>query len=103
LLLVGRKAGRGVHELKLGARVRDQVHFAPAGEKDYDLVISSCRPKDWNSSLTIRYDEQLYEFVRSFECEEPPRRFVTLLKKAPLSKIVRGIHDYNPDEVKTAN
>jgi hypothetical protein len=97
LLLVGRKAKKEVREFKLGPRIRDKVFPAPDGESEYDLVIASCRPKDWNQSLTIQYQDQLYELVRSIE-GDPPRRFVFLLKKAPLSKLVRGLHDYDPDE-----
>jgi len=96
-----RKTRREVREFKLGARIRDEVLAAPDDEPEYDLLIASCRPKDWNHSLTISYDGRLYEVVRQFETD-PPRRFVYLLKKAPLSKVVRGLHLYDPDEGITA-
>jgi hypothetical protein len=101
LCLLERKTKKEVHEFKLGARIRDKVFPAPDGEPEYDLVIASCRPKDWNQSLTISHEGRLYELVRWFEAD-PPRRFVYLLKKAPLSKLVRGLHQYDPDEGITA-
>jgi len=101
LLLLGRKAQKEAREYQLGPRVVDKVLPAPDGETGYDLVIASCRGKDWNPSLTIVYQEQLYELARSFE-GDGPRKFVYLLRKAPRSKLVRGLHHYDPEEGVTA-
>jgi hypothetical protein len=97
LFVVERKARKEIREFKLGKRIRDSVSPAPEGESEYDLVIASCRPKDWNHSLTIAHDGRLFEVVRWVETD-PPRRFVYLLREAPQSKVVRGLHQYDPDE-----
>ena len=101
LLVVQQKTRKEIREFKLGARIRDSVFPAPDGEPEYDLVIASCRPKDWNHSLTISHEGRLYELVRWFETD-PPRRFVYLLREAAQSKVVRGLHEYDPDEGITA-
>jgi hypothetical protein len=84
-------------EEALGPRVADLVE--PGTEKDYDLRISSCRPKDaWSARLlTVAYERQFYEVVRE-ERGRPPRPFVYLLRKAPEDKVIRGLHKYHPDE-----
>ncbi|MGH9532524.1 MAG: hypothetical protein ACRD2Q_09030 [Terriglobales bacterium] len=82
-------------EHDLGPRIVDTV--APGDAADHALRIESCRPKPWNSLTTISYDGQLYELVRELT-GHPPRRFVYLLRKAPESKLVRGLHHYSPDE-----
>jgi hypothetical protein len=69
-----------------------------ADDSKAELRIASCRPKDWNAALTISYEDHLYEVARSFE-EAPPRRFVYLLRRAPQSKVVRGLYHYDPNEV----
>jgi hypothetical protein len=97
LLLTSRKAREEVSEFRMGPRICDTVIAAKEGETEYDLMIASCRPKDWNQSLTISYEDQFYELVGSFD-SDPPRRFVYLLKKAPISKLVRGLHVYDPEE-----
>lgn len=85
-------------------RKRHQRHLGPAivdvvkpGAVDYDLRIESCRPKPWTAFSTISYDDQLYEVLRSVD-GPPPRRFVYLMRKAPLNKVIRGLHQYRPDE-----
>ena len=83
-------------EHDLGPRVVDTV--APGQAPDHDLRIDSCRPKPWNALTTISYNQQLYELARELATGEPPRRFVYLLRKAPDSKLVRGLHHYSPEE-----
>jgi hypothetical protein len=90
--------GRGedhYHEHQLGPRVVDEVKPGVAG--DYDLVIESCRPKPWNKSHTVRYNDELYELMHEI-IGEPPRRFVYVLRKMPPGKLVRGLYDYEPEE-----
>jgi hypothetical protein len=84
-------------EAALGFRVPDTVEKV-AG-LPYDLRILSCRPKErWKDKLlTIAYEEQFYEVVRE-ERGPRPRPFIYLLRKAPESKIIRGVHAYRPDE-----
>ncbi|HXE91623.1 MAG TPA: hypothetical protein VNK82_11750 [Terriglobales bacterium] len=78
----------------LGPRVVDVVK---PGAVDYDLRIESCRPKSWTALSTIAYQDQLYEVLRAVD-GPPPRRFVYLMRKAPLNKVVRGLHQYSPEE-----
>jgi hypothetical protein len=82
-------------ERDLGPRVVDTV--APGDAADHDLRIESSRPKPWNQLSTISYNGQLYELAREL-AGQPPRKFVYLLRKAPESKLVRGLHHYSPDE-----
>ncbi|MGZ4813193.1 MAG: hypothetical protein ACXVZI_10530, partial [Terriglobales bacterium] len=51
----------------------------------------------WNEIVSIRYNDELYE-LRSVESGEPPHRFVYLLRKKPLNKVLRGWRDYDPGE-----
>jgi hypothetical protein len=82
-------------EVKMGERVADVVWPGVAGK--YDLKIESCRSKEWNSLITIRYNDQMYE-LQSEETGQAPRPFVYLLRLKPEHKIVRGVHDYDPQE-----
>lgn len=85
-------------EKKLGPRVPDVVSVPPDGS-GYDLAIASCREKPgWNRLMTISHNETLYE-VAGYEEGEEPRRHVYLLRRAPLHKVVRGLHHYDPEEV----
>ena len=98
LLLASRKAKAEYHEHQLGPRIPDEVTVLGTDDSTCELKIASCRPKDWNEALTISYNENLYELSRKLE-ERPPRRFVYLLRRAPRSKVVRGLHAYDPEEV----
>ena len=94
--LHGRAAAKKREEA-MGRRVADLVETGTG--KEYDLRISSCRPKEgWKDELlTIAFEEQFYEVVRE-ERGRAPRQFVYLLRKAPESKVIRGVHHYHPDE-----
>jgi hypothetical protein len=98
VMLISKKVSKDVREYQLGSRICDTVVAPPKGEQGYDLEIASCRPKDWNPSLTISYGDHLYELAESLK-SEAPRPFVYRLKKAPVSKVVRGLHLYSPEEV----
>jgi hypothetical protein len=80
---------------KMRAPVADAVGPGVAGK--YDLKIESCRRKEWDPLITIRYEERMYE-LQGEESGEAPRRFVYLLRLKPESKIVRGLHEYHPEE-----
>ncbi len=81
------------HERRMGARIRDEVQ--PLGANS--LRIASCRPKPWTQLTTISHEGVLYELAG--EDEGPaPRPFVYILRKKPTTAVIRGIHDYNPDE-----
>jgi len=88
-------ASRRYQEAKMGTPVADAVGPGVAGK--YDLKIESCRPKPWNSLITIRYDDRLYE-LQGEESGRPPRPYVYLLRLKPEHKIVRGLHAYDPEE-----
>ena len=83
-------------EKELGPRVVDTVQPEGAG----DLLIASCRPKPWNQLTTIRYQDELYEVAKTNQGAKP-RQFLYLLRKIPANKLVRGVHDYAPDEALT--
>ncbi len=96
LLAWGHRLAEGwKKEHDLGPRVVDTV--APVEGADYHLRVESSRPKPWNQLTTISYDDQLYEVERELS-GQPPRKFVYLLRKAPPSKVVRGLHHYSPEE-----
>lgn len=80
----------------LGEKIPDEV-LRGSGQ-DFEYRIASCRRKEWTSSSTISYEEGLYEVFKE-EQGELPRRFVYFLKKAPAHKVVRGLHNYDPEEV----
>ena len=82
-------------ELKLGPRVVDEVK--PGVGPDYDLMIESSRPKPWNKLSTVSYHDELYEVVQE-TIGQPPRRFIYLLRRSPVGKVVRGLHHYEPEE-----
>ena len=83
-------------EQQLGPRVVDTVQV----EGTADLLIASCRPKPWTRLTTIRYQDELYELAKTNQGAKP-RQFLYLLRKIPASKLVRGVHDYAPDEALT--
>ena len=96
--IAGQKWNAYYAEKKQGPRVPDLVSLAP-GDSGYDLVIASCREKPgWDHLMTISYNETLYE-VAGYEGGEEPRGHVYLLRRAPLHKVVRGLHHYEPEEV----
>jgi hypothetical protein len=81
-------------ERALGPRVSDLVKPGPT---DNLLVIESCRPKTWDTLLTISYQDRMWELESTTE-QRPPRRFVYRLRLIPASKVIRGIHAYDPKE-----
>jgi len=65
----------------------------------YELRISSCRPKgNWDKWMTVMYEERLYE-IAAAELGQPPRPYLYLLRTKPESKVIRGLHRYDPNEV----
>jgi hypothetical protein len=77
----------------LGGRIRDEVQPGAADS----LQIASCRPKPWTQLTTISHEGIFYELVSEHE-GEPPRPFVYILRRKPTTAVIRGIHEYNPDE-----
>jgi hypothetical protein len=68
---------------------------SPSGE----LKISSCRSrKNWDKWMTIMYEDNLYEIAHA-ELQNGPRPYVYLLRPKPESKVIRGLHRYDPNEV----
>jgi hypothetical protein len=81
------------HERRLEARIRDEVRPLAANS----LQIASCRPKPWTQLTTISHEGVLYELAD--EDKGPaPRPFVYILRKKRTTAVIRGIHDYTPDE-----
>jgi hypothetical protein len=85
-------------ERALGPRVVDVVKPGPTPDL---IVIESCRPKAWDTLLTISYMDKMYEMESTAE-QGPPRRFVYRLRVIPPSKLIRGIHAYQPEESLTS-
>lgn len=97
--MAGQKWNAYYAEKKQGPRVPDLVSVPPMDGNGYDLSIASCREKPgWDHLMTISYQETLYEVIDYVEGDEP-RRHVYLLRRAPLHKVVRGLHHYDPKEV----
>jgi hypothetical protein len=85
-------------ESQMGKRIPDSIQNV-----DPELLqISSCRPKSWNRFTTISYNDVLYDLDNAKKGTSP-RQFVYLLRKKPLSGVVRGLHYYSPDEVLIRN
>lgn len=86
-------------EKRQGPRVPDLISKPPVEGTGYELAVASCRAKpNWNDSMTVFYQDTLYEVVDYLEAA-PPRRHVYLLRRAPGHKVVRGLHHYDPEEV----
>ncbi|HUS20096.1 MAG TPA: hypothetical protein VMZ25_10640, partial [Terriglobales bacterium] len=84
-------------ERELGPRMVDVVKAGPTGQF---ITIESCRPKQWDTLLTIAYMDKMYE-LESVSEQAPPRRFVYRLRLIPPNKLIRGIHQYEPAETLT--
>jgi hypothetical protein len=84
----------------LGPRMVDTVIAGISPE--YDLRIDASRPKQWTKLTTIRYNDELFEVAKELTGQFP-HRYVYFLKKIPPGKIVRGMHDYYPEETLKAD
>jgi hypothetical protein len=82
-------------EVLMGRRIRDEVEQA---EDNESLEIASCRPKPWNTLTTISHDGELYQLAKEKK-GSGPRPFVYVLRKKSPSSVIRGIYNYDPDEV----
>jgi hypothetical protein len=80
---------------RLGKRVRDAVMLSEDGES---LRIASCRPKQWTRSTTIAHAGVFYEIATEEE-GAAPHTFVYVLRRKPLNGVIRGVHQYDPEEV----
>jgi hypothetical protein len=82
---------------KLPPLVVDTVE-AVRGE-EYDLRISSCRPKpDWNKHITVEFEDQFYQLRRE-ETVDGPRPYVFCLRKNPVGRLVVVVRKYKADDV----
>ncbi len=86
-----------IRRSSLGPLVVDTVERGDGAR--YELRISSCRPRhNWDKWMTVLFEEKLYE-IGSAELGVPPRPYVYLLRAKPESKVIRGLHRYDPNEV----
>lgn len=87
-----------LHEKRqMGPPIVDEVQRG--GGKDYDLRILSCRPKpDWNTYITVEFEEQFYQLIREARTEKP-RPYIYYLRKNPPWRLVVVIRHYNIDDV----
>jgi hypothetical protein len=86
-----------VRRSRLGPLVADTVERGDGAR--YELRISSCRPRhDWDKWMTVLFEENLYEIV-SAKLGVPPRPYVYFLRAKPQWKVIRGLHNYHPNEV----
>jgi len=83
------------HQTWLGPLIEDKVTELNDGE--CVLQIESCRTKPWDMKTTIAYKDQHFEMVDYSE-QGPPRRFVYRLRLIPPNKLIRGLHQYDPNE-----
>jgi len=82
-------------ERSYGPRIVDLVKPGPSPEL---IVIESCRPKEWDTLLTISYQDRMYE-VESTAENAPPRPYIYRLRLIPQNKLIRGICAYDPVDV----
>ncbi len=88
---------RRAERRRLGPMVPDTIERGDGTR--YELRISSCRPKgNWDKWMTVMYEEKLYE-IAAAELGQPPRPYLYLLRTKPESKVIRGLHRYDPNEV----
>jgi len=88
---------RRAERRRLGSKVPDTIERGDGAR--YELRISSCRPKgNWDKWMTVMYEEKLYE-IAAAELGQPPRPYLYLLRTEPESKVIRGLHRYDPNEV----
>ena len=88
---------RRAERRRLGSKVPDTIERGDGAR--YELRISSCRPKgNWDKWMTVMYEERLYE-IAAAELGQPPRPYLYLLRTKPESKVIRGLHRYDPNEV----
>ena len=82
---------------RLGPKIPDLVERGDGTR--YELKILSCRPRsNWDKWMTVMYKEKLYE-ITGAELGQPPRLYVYLLRTKPESKVIGGLHRYDPNEV----
>lgn len=75
----------------LGPHIADIVEHLSPGE----VRIASSRPKDWSASITIAYNDQMWELLG---CEQAagPRMFIYRLKVRTSNVAIRAIRTYEP-------
>ena len=84
---------------KLPPLVVDEVLRGGGPRHDYDLKVYSCRPKrDWNTYVTIEFEEQWYQ-LRKEEKGSNPRPFIYYLRKCPPNRPAVVIRQYKPEDV----
>lgn len=78
-------------------RVKDEV---TRGHGNWDLKISSCRPKqNWKYPLTIRYQGEFFQVHGEEKAAAASERpYVYLLRHLPSTEIIRGLENYDPEE-----
>jgi hypothetical protein len=84
-------------ERALGPLVPDIVE--PMYSPDYDLRIFTCRRKrHWDRMITVSWQDQFYE-VLDEQLGRPPHYFIYRLKKSRPGRVVRIVHQCDPQEV----
>ena len=82
--------------------VADEVIYGGA-KQGYDLKVYSCRPKlDWNSYVTIEFEDRHYHMFKE-ERGSKPRPFVYYLRDNPTGKPTVVIRRYKIDDVLKSN
>jgi hypothetical protein len=85
----GRRERRAVQHL---AATPDSCEVLPDGEH---LRIAAANPKPtWNASIIIGIEGECYEVERE-ERAAPPRKYVYILRRAPIGKAMRGYEEYD--------
>jgi len=82
------------NEKRMGERIRDEV---TTDEGSDTLRIASCRPKPWTNLTTISHEGALYELATQGKADAP-RPFVYVLRRKPVTAVIRGICAYDPEE-----
>lgn len=86
----------------IGPLIQDEA-VRGSGKLGYDLKVYSCRAKrDWNTYVTIEFEEQWYQLIRD-ERGSKPRPYIYYLRKAAATRPAVVIRKYKPDDVLKAN
>jgi len=79
--------------------VPDELVRGGSTRQEFDLKIYSCRPKaDWNSEVTIAFDDQWYQLIKD-EKSSKPRPYIYYLRKISATRPGMAIRRYDPGEV----
>ena len=79
-----------------GPRLQDRVIERP---DEQEIVIESCRERDWNAVTTLQYKEDIYQLLDFGKREHGLHRYIYRFRIAPYGFPIRKLQMYSPDEL----